>query len=354
MLRVTNPETPRAGFGRNERPAHASFYAVAGRFICVRTDDEDTARLFRRYFAGWHISALEDAPRAKPDVTIKVGAGDVPEAPCGLETFETAGGGVCHTDGRSYFFASNGSAVRVRAESPREVEVWFGSGSAARERAALARLIFDASMTALRRCGLFELHGAGVVEPESGGGFLVVGPSGSGKSTLATQLARSGWLYLSDDSLLLHERDAQVEARALRRQFAVTEPTVAAGVLGGFEELLSAPAPFDPLKRRFEPGEVFPDRFAESCVPRAVFFPTLTHETSSAARRLSQAETMRQLIRMCPWACYDKPSAAAHLGVLAGLARQAAGFELRAGTDLLGDADYASRFVRACARGEGL
>ena len=340
------------------RPAFAETYAVAGRFICVEAGARDAARLFRRYFAGWHVSALEPAPEggacaAEPDVTIAVGAGEVPAAPRGLETFETAGGGVCHTDGRTYFFESNGSAVRVRAESQRRVEVWFGSGPAARETAALARLIFDASMTALRRCGLFELHGAGVVEPESGDGLLLVGPSGSGKSTLATQLAGAGWRYLSDDSLLLHERGAHVEARALRRQYAVAEPTIAAGILVGFEDRLSAPAPFDALKRRFEPQEVFPERFAESCRPAAVLFPTVTREPSSAARRLTQAETMRQLLRMCPWACYDKTSAPAHLGVLARLARQAAGYELRAGTDLLADAEHASRFVRGCTRGEG-
>ena len=346
MFRVTSPETPHAGVGRNERPSHASFYAVAGRFICVRADDEEAARLFRSYFAGWHVTALEGAACAEPDVTNFAGSGAVPAAPRGLETFETAGGGVCHTDGQSYFFESNGSAVRVRAESPRRVEVWFGSSPEAREGAALARVIFDASMTALRRCGLFELHGAGLVDPETGDGFLVVGPSGSGKSTLATQLAGAGWRYLSDDSLLLDERGSHVEARALRRQFAVAEPTIAAGVLGGFEDRLSEPAPFDPLKRRFEPQEIFPERFAEVCRPAAVFFPTVTREPSSRARRLSQAETMRQLLRMCPWACYDRPAAATHLGLLARLARQAAGFELHAGRDLLGDARYSSDYLR--------
>ncbi len=351
MLKVTDPDKA-GGVGNNERPAAASFYAVAGRFICVKADEREAAHLFRRYFAGWHISAHEGVTPPEPDATIVVGSGDVPAVPRGLEEFETAGGGVCHTDGRTYFFESNGSAVRVRAESPRRVEVWFGRGPAARERAALARLIFDASMTALRRCGLFELHGAGLVEPVTGEGVLVVGPSGSGKSTLATQLANAGWRYLSDDSLLLHARGALIEALALRRQFAVTEPTVAAGVLRGFEDRLAAPAPFDPLKRRFEPQEVFPERFADSCIPRAVFFPTVTHDESSAARRLTQAETMRLLLRVCPWACYDKPAAAAHLGVLAQLARQAAGYELRAGTDLLRDAAHASRFMSACARGE--
>ena len=334
------------------RPAFAETYAVAGRFIYVEAGGREAAQLFRRYFDGWHVSALGGAEAPAPDARVVVRGGDAPAAPRGLETFETAGGGVCHTDGRDYFFESNGSVVRVLGESPRRVEVWFGEGAAARGRAERARLIFDAAMTALRRCGLFELHGAGLVEPETGAGVLVVGPSGSGKTTLATRLAGAGWRYLSDDSLLLHARGARVEARALRRQFAVAEPTVAAGLLEGFEDRLSEPAPFDPLKRRFEPQEVFPGRFAEACAPRAIFFPAVTHEEASTARALTQAETMRQLLRVCPWACYDRPAAAAHLGVLAGLARQAAGYELRAGTDLLRDAGHASSFLGACVRGE--
>jgi hypothetical protein len=230
----------------------------------------------------------------------------------------------------------------------RGVEAWIGTGAASRERAALARLVFEATMVALRRCGLFELHAAGVIEPETGGGFLVVGPSGSGKSTLATQLASAGWRYLSDDALLLRGGDS-VEACALRREFAVTEQTVAAGVLEGFEDMLKEPVPFDPLKRRFKPHAIFPEGFAESCEPRALFFPVITNEPASGARRLTQAETMRGLLRMCPWACYDRPAAAAHLGLLARLARQAAGFELRAGRDLLGDAEFSADYLRGLA-----
>jgi hypothetical protein len=334
------------------RPAFAETYAVAGRFICVEAEDRESALLFRRYFAGWHVSTSEGTSDVTPDATIAVMSDRVPASPIGFEVFETAVGGICRTDGRTYFFESDGSVIRVRAESPRRVEVWVGPGPASRERAALARLIFDASMTALRRCGLFELHGAGVVEPLSGTGFLIIGPSGSGKSTLTTQLARAGWNYLSDDSLLLHERGAHVEARALRRVFAVTEPTVAAGLLRGFEELLTEPAPFDPLKRRFEPREVFPERFAEGCLPRAIFFPTITRATSSHAHALSQAETMRLLIKMCPWACYDQPAAKAHLSVLARLARQAKGYELLSGSDLIGDAAHVSSFLRRCLERE--
>lgn len=345
MENVISPDQYAGALTNSGRPALADTYAVAGRFVYVEAGDPEAAELFRRFYAGWHFARLEAPEAPAPDTTIRVNPGAPPPPPSGLEAFETAGGGFCHTDGRTYIFERDGSAVRA-VGGRRGVEVWVGQGAASRERSALARLVFEATMVALRRCGLFELHAAGVVEPESGGGFLVVGPSGSGKSTLATQLASAGWRYLSDDALLLRGGVELVEACALRREFAVTEQTVAAGVLEGFEDLLNEPVPFDPLKRRFKPHTIFPEGFAESCVPRALFFPVITNEPESSARRLTQAETMRGLLRMCPWACYDRPAAATHLGLLARLARQAAGFELFAGRDLLGDAEHSSDYLR--------
>ena len=346
MENVNSPDPYAGAVANSGRPALADTYAVAGRFVCVKAGDPEAAELFRRFFAGWHFERLEGAPA--PDATIQVSPGTPPPTPAELESFETSGGGFCRTDGRTYIFERDGSAVRA-VGGRRGVEVWIGRGAASRERSALARLVFEATMVALRRCGLFELHAAGVVEPETGGGFLVVGPSGSGKSTLATQLASAGWRYLSDDALLLRGGAELVEACALRREFAVTEQTVAAGVLEGFEDLLNEPVPFDPLKRRFKPHTVFPESFSESCVPRALFFPVITNELASRARRLTQAETMRELLRMCPWACYDRPAAAKHLGLLARLSRQAAGFELHAGRDLLGGAGHSSDYLRGLA-----
>jgi hypothetical protein len=341
-----------------ERPAFADSYAVAGRSICVEAQDESAAEAFRRYFEGWHVEKVTRTHAHSHDASARIvlrANEDPPRAPHTFEAFEVAGGGVCRTDGRTYFFEADGSIVRVGPESPALVEVWIGSGEtsngAGNDAGASARLVFNASMTAMRRCGLYELHAAGAVEPETGAGLLFVGPSGSGKSTTATQLAAAGWQYLSDDTLLLCDAGERVEARALRRVFAVSQPTTATRALAGREELMSAPAPFDPHKMRFEPESVFPGGFRESCAPRFVFFPTLTREPESFTRRLSQAEAMARLIRMCPWAGYDRPAARAHLALLARLARQAEAHELRAGTDLLGDAVYASDFFDARVRG---
>lgn len=346
MEKAVCPESTVRAAAKHLEPAFAVYYTVAGRFICVEADDEHSSDIFRRYFEGWHVAALPRDRRSRADATIRVRVNEKsPGVPRGLESFDVAAGGVCHTDGQTYYFVSRDSAIRVLGDQPARVEVWIGESRASRERAALARLVFNASMTAMRRCGLFELHASGLVEPDAGGGLLFVGPSGSGKSTFATQLAGAGWQYLSDDALLVSRGEEGVEARALRRVFAVSAPTVAAGVLAGYEDLLTEPVSFDPLKRRFEPQAIFPGSFSDVCVPHTIFFPFITGERASESRRLTRAEAMARLIRICPWACYDKPAARAHLDVLTRLTQQTRAFELLAGTDLLGDPNEVARFI---------
>jgi hypothetical protein len=345
-VEVKPPPPPRAEpTEKSDRPAHESFYTVAGRSLCVTAAEEWPARLFATHFSGWHFSPLKAAEAAKPDAVIAVRAGRKPPVPAAFGSFEVAEGGRCHTDGRTYFFEVHGSLVRVSEQATPLVEVWVGREDSARTASALARLVFNAASSALRRCGLFELHGGGVVEPSTGAGALFIGPSGSGKSTLTMQLAGFGWRYLSDDTLLLGSGGPGVEAWALRRAFAVTEPTIAASKLDGLDSLTTSPVPFDPLKRRFEPEKIFPGGFARSCFPRALVFPVVTGEPASRAGKLSQSATMARLLKMCPWSCYDRPAAREHLGLLSRLARQCVAFDLRAGLDLLGDFERTAALV---------
>jgi hypothetical protein len=325
----------------SERPVFASFYAVAGRFVCVVTSDSQVNELLRRYFAGWHVTPI-NADGITANVTIALHtSNDQPLPPIHLAPFEVAEGGLCRTDSRTYFFENRGSKIVADHRDSSRVEVWIGNSEESRERSALARLIFNAAMTSMRRCGLYELHAAGVVSP-SGQGMLVIGPSGSGKSTLAAQLAASGWQYLSDDSVLLYSGEGFVHAHALRRVFALTDEIFSAAGLA--DSIEATVVPFDPLKKRFEPAEVFPGRFTLSCKPMKVLFSRVENDAASRIVLLNRAETMARLIRMCPWACYDKVTAEAHLVVLGELARQADGYELFAGPDLL-NSERASEFL---------
>ena len=329
--------------GYSERPVFASFYAVAGRFICVETSDSEINELMMRYFAGWHVAPVHRDDIAANVTIVIYRSDDHPAPPAGLRPFEVAEGGLCRTDTQIYFFENCGSTVVSGPGNPSRVEVWIGNSADSRERSALARLIFNTAMVAMRRCGLYELHAAGVVSP-GGEGVLVTGPSGSGKSNLAAQLASAGWQYLSDDTVLLYSENWVVRAHALRRMFALTDEVFSAARLSELDSIEVSIVPFDPLKKRFEPEKVFPGGFALSCKPTRVLFSRIASEGASSVKALNRSETIARLIRMCPWACYDKPTAQAHLEVLGQLARQADGFELLAGANLL-NSERASEFL---------
>ncbi len=66
--------------------------------------------------------------------------------------------------------------------------------------------------------------------------------------------------------------------------------------------------------------------------------------------RLSSAESMARLIRMSPWSCYDRTTAAEHLAALSSLVKQSTGYSLLAGKDLLDPAratELISSYTRA-------
>lgn len=325
------------------RPALACSYTVAGRSICVEASEAWAAELFARHFSGWHFKPA--AAAASPSATIRVFDSQPPPLPFGLESFGLASGGLCHTDGLTYHLAHDGSLVSVGSGATSAVEVFVGRAASSRTEAALARLVFEATAAAARRCGLYEIHAACVVEPVRGAGLLFAGPSGSGKSTLAAQLAAAGWGYVSDDKLLLYGEGDAARVHALRRAFSVTEQTISAGGIEGFERALTRPAAFDAAKRRFDPTEVFPEGFVERYAPSAVCFPSVADEPLSRAERIGQREAMALLIRLCPWAAYDRPSARGHLEALARLAKGCVAFRLRAGRDLLGDAARNAAFI---------
>lgn len=312
-----------------DRPASQGFYAVAGRLLFVQSFDPALATLVERLFAGWQLTPVS-FPERNPDIKISFEFGDLPPAPAGLNEFEVAEGGRCYSTARELYLEFTDSLLHLGDnENPVGVTAWIRKLPSP-PAAELARVTSFAVCAALRRCGMFELHGAGVVTPETNAGVLIVGPSGSGKSTLTTQLARAGWSYLSDDELLLSLNGEGVEARGFRSFFALADPA-------------------SPSKNCFEPAGAFTSARVERVAPRFVFFTALTGAAETQVHELTQTETMSRLIRACPWATYDTATAGSNLKLLSQLARQTKGFELEAGKDLL-EPDRAARIIAAACR----
>ncbi|HKG59649.1 MAG TPA: hypothetical protein VKB05_07725 [Pyrinomonadaceae bacterium] len=309
-----------------DRPASDVFYAVAGRLLFVESIGLKLRDLIIDLFAGWQLTSVS-SPGRSPDIRISFSCEEtLPSIPRDLNQFEIAEGGKCYTDGAGFHLALGNALVHLEDGSSISVQVTF-SGLPGPGDPLLARAASFAVCAGLRRYGLFDLHSAGVVEPESGKGVVIVGPSGSGKSTLALQLAKSGWSYLSDDELLLNLADGGVEARGFRSFFAVSTAEVGAR-----------------FKHCFEPEVEFGSKRVLHAAPGLLLFISLKGGSQSELGQLTQAETMKRLIRACPWATYDRSIAGANLELLSTLARQARGFDLSAGRDLL-EPDFAARFL---------
>ena len=300
----------------SDRPASQGFYLVAGRLLFVETLDPQLRSLIEVLCLGWQLTPVS-FPDKSPDIRINFSCGETPlELPRHLNQFEIAEGGRCYTDGTDFYLALRDSVVHLVDGTPLTVDVSLVELPSRRDP-LLATIASFAVCAGLRRFGLFDLHSAGVVNPESDQGVLIVGPSGSGKSTLALQLALAGWPYLSDDNLLLSLVDGEVEARGFRSFFAVSGE------------------PSSSLKNCFEPEVVFGSQRRAQASPGVLLFTHLSGEEKTRLNKLTQAETMTRLIRACPWATYDTAIASANLDVLSALARQATGFDLSAGRDLL-------------------
>ena len=304
-----------------DRPASKRFYTVAGRFLFVETArariDSRLARLIESLFAGWQLTPVA-SPGREAEIEIKFFSDEPgPDIPPNVDHFDVAEGGRCYAGADAYYLQFDNSLMRLRHAAPVHVDVWIKQVPETAD-AELARVTSFAVCAALRRFGLFDLHSAAVVEPQSGKGVLIVGPSGSGKSTLAYQLANAGWPYLSDDEVLLSiAGGGEVEARGFRSFFAMKQAADFA------------------FKNVFEPTGVFSSTRLSEVLPGWLLFAAISGEKQTQLRKLSQPETMTRLIRACPWATYDTAIAGANLELLSRLTRQTTAFDLAAGTDLL-------------------
>jgi hypothetical protein len=331
------------------RPAITYSYAIAGRSFCIQASDEWADTLIRHFLRDFHLDSISDP--ADPDYTIRISSQEQPPAiPAGLETFEVASG-HCYRDGYRYYLAVEDSLIVVDPEN--SLSVWIDSTAVTREPLVLIELLGYALEISLRRSGLFQLHGAGLVPPGSDAGTLILGSSGSGKSTLTARLASRGWSYMTDDALLLNEEDGLINARGIRRFFAASETTLASCSLLHLSEALGRTMLSDPNKRRLEPEVAFPGRFINSCVPRVLFFASISREQRSQVVPLTQTETMSRLIRSNPWATYDRSTAREHLRILSRLLAQCSAYSFHGGLDVLSDPALAERLLQPLIKKAG-
>lgn len=321
-----------------------SHFKIAGHLLCVHAHGKWTAQWVSSFLNGFHLVQTTAPVGDYSATTLAVRRATPPLVPFGMQSF-AINHGDCHTDGTQYFLAVHDSIIRIADPHERLVEVWFGDTEEARHPVGLVNAFSYGLQAALRRAGVFDVHGAGAVDPVSGSGALFVGASGSGKTTLTLRLTETGWRYLSDDMVVLRETDNIIAAEGLRRLFAVSNKSVVGSSRGRLTAALGPPVASDPNKRRLEPEAVFPESRAESCRPRTLFFLSVVDEDKTTIVEIKPQAAMLQLMRHCPWATYDAYTAPDYLRMLARLANQCRSYELLAGRDLLLEPERAAALI---------
>lgn len=342
MESATFPELTTGVTAHCQRPAVGSVFEIAGRFLLFESNGVEIQG-FSEALSEYYCTPVGSGISRGPDATIRFQTEDIPPDVTGFERFEISGGGVGYICGRTCVFDFEHARVLVRPQT-NQIDLLVRRELDFRRFEDLQVLNYAIS-TALRRCDVYEMHSGAVVEPQTGRGVLFAGASGSGKSTLTLQLVANGWQYLTDDVLLLKSVGGVMKAYPVRRAFAVTRSTVDASGSRGREAFANADWS-NGSKKSLMPHDFFPGAFSPDCEPHSIFFPTITEEDQSVVRPLTRSETMIQLIKLCPWSCYDPVTSTGHLHALSALARQCQGLALLAGRDLLRDPTRASDLVR--------
>jgi hypothetical protein len=322
------------------------FLTIAGKAIGIESLDSLAARTFDDFLKDFGLAAFPACPEQKLDCTIEISTNSPPALPGGLRSFDVPGG-LCYTDGLQYFLDLERGRIEI-APSERRVTAWFTGNTPEYKSLIPYTFLSSTFVAALRRSSLYVLHAAGVVEPASGAGVILMGVSGSGKSSLAIRLVRSGWRYLSDDSIVLSDSEGQVKMHPLRRFFALSDSALEHCRLPVNEGYLERLPLHGTSKRSLDLQSIFPRTFTESCAPKVICFPRITYQRSSHVERLEPSQAMSFLIRHCPWSGYDNVAAPHFLQTLSRLTSQASSYILHAGHDLLDDPDQAAVLLASC------
>ena len=190
--------------------------------------------------------------------------------------------------------------------------------------AGLGVLLHVAIAGILRRQSMLQIHAATLSRSDGASALLFIGPSGAGKTTVTMNLARRGWGFLSDDSVVLSESDGKFQARPLRSHFRV-------GREGQAEKQILDPEPEFPGQRLSSTaigGLVFVE---QSGAPNSRLTPLLRED---AFARLPAAASAFGVSEEARW----------QLGFIARLSRLPA-FTLSVGRDVLSGDDKLERLL---------
>jgi hypothetical protein len=320
-------------------------YSVDDLLVRVDCENERLATQFHSVFTQFGLSA-SDRNGTIPDIKLRAGyVAKLPRIPDkAVPVARQYGVRIFRSSRQAYFLTDGAVASFHQASASGELSVRNGRGEP-------SRLSHDF----LLHCLLFLLHGkrryvlhaACTALHEQG--CLLVGVGGSGKSTLAFALMRNGWKMLSDDVILLAQRENRVNAVALRTD--VMLPFAAGRHYDDLPECPESAALTGDSKMRLNISARYPGALIRSCTPRILLFPRIVDRPLSRLVPITRAEALAILLSQSALALVDTGWTVRQLELMKRLIGQCATHILQAGRDLNQDPALIARLVPGEVRG---
>lgn len=241
---------------------------------------------------------------------------------------------ITHTyrRGSQYYFTSKDGSL-VQFDSATRNCAAFIRPEIQNEMSTICSLVSGPLIETMKSAGRFYLHAAGLCH--NGIGYLVSGDGGCGKTTSALNLVRSGFDYVSDDSLLMDARHGTIRVYPWYRDFHLSKD-----LCRRYSELadLMGEHQSEEDKVSVDVSQYFQGSYRQWIEPDVIIFPRIRSYPTSVVLSLGPTEMFTRLMKQI-FLASDPVTAERQLESIKTLVRQTSGFELLGGRDLLEDPD---------------
>lgn len=302
--------------------------------LCIHLDTQSSlvADYWRELFGPW----ITDAEPTHIDARLAIEVADalppLPDSkPIFEDTFNIVPGfqrGVLEAyrdDGVTILHFYDGSYLRIEPSETTDIPTITGYTLASifnTERFEDVTMVSLAPV--LRGFGYYLVHASGATY--ANGAILFVGRSGSGKTTTCLNLVLQDWELLSNDVIMLHEREGVIYALPVPDMISMRPRTVT--LLPALRELVGdIDKPMVVSSNKLCNG-----KWADPVPVAAICFPQVEEQDDNELEPYPKALALARLLQESV-DCWDEDSLSDHATILTKTSDQAQTFTLRLGTD---------------------